>query len=96
MLPVLEEKCKALAEYKRRLNEQTHQALKVARGKTQQLARRCANNYWLKLCSRIQLAADAGNIRSVYQGIKEAIGPTLKKTAPMNSATRLAIKDKPS
>ena len=96
MLPLLEEKRRALAEYKRLPNEHTHQALKAARSKTQQMARRCANDYWLKLCSRIQLAADVGNIRGVYQGIKEATGPTQKKTAPLKSTTGEVIKDKPS
>ena len=34
--------------------------------KVQQTARRCANDYWLKLCHQIRSAADTGNIKEMY------------------------------
>ena len=48
------------------------QALRIGRSKAQQTARRCANNYWLQLSESIQQASDTGNIRGMYEGIKQA------------------------
>ena len=42
-----------------------------------------ANNYWLQLCQSIQTSSDTGNIRGMYDGIKKATGPTMKKTAQL-------------
>ena len=53
----------------------------------QQTARACANEYWTDLCNLIQQAADTGNIRGMYDGIKKAIGPRVLKTAPLKSAS---------
>ena len=41
--------------------------------------RQCANDYWLQLYSQIQIAVGTGNIKAMYDGIKQALGPTLKK-----------------
>lgn len=57
--------------------------LREARSEAQQMARRCANNYWLELSANIQAASDTGNIRGMYEGIKQANGPSIKKTAPL-------------
>ena len=40
----------------------------------------------------IQLAADTGNIRGVYDGIKKAIGPRHSKTAALKLATGETIR----
>ena len=57
-------------------------------------ARRCSNDYWLQLCSQIQLAADTGNINGMYDGTKQALGPIQKKSDPLKSATGVIIQDR--
>ncbi|RXN14061.1 RNA-directed DNA polymerase from mobile element jockey-like protein [Labeo rohita] len=91
MEPVTEAKRKAFLAYKAKLSPSTLQALRTARNKAQQTARHCANTYWLSLCSSIQAAADIGNARGMYEGIKKAIGPTPSKTAPLKSKTDTAL-----
>ncbi|KAL8621445.1 hypothetical protein ACOMHN_048245 [Nucella lapillus] len=54
----------------------------------------CANDYWLQLCSQIQIAADTGNIKAMYDGIKQALSPTQKKTTPLKSAKGEVIQDR--
>ena len=71
----------------------TFNNLRTARNNAQQAGRRCANDYWLNLCSNIQLAADVGNVRRMYEGIKEAVGPTATKTAPLKSKSGEVITD---
>ena len=94
MTPVIEAKRAALAEYKRSPSEKTLQALRTARSKVQQTARRCANEYWQELSDDIQTAAATGNIRGMYDGIKKALGPTQSKTAPLKSASGEVITDR--
>ena len=94
MMPVIEQKRNALAAYKACPSEQNRNLHQAARTKVQQCARRCANNYWLQLSSRIQTAADTGNIKGMYDGIKLALGPTQKKAAPLKSATGVIIQDR--
>ncbi|CAE1296799.1 unnamed protein product [Acanthosepion pharaonis] len=67
--------------------------LKAARSKAQQTARRCANDYWVNLCSRIQTAADSGNARGMYTSIKTATGSTPINTAPLRSKVGEVITD---
>ena len=76
MTPVIQAKRNALIAYKTNSSEQNLQVLGAASSKVQQRARRCADVYWLKLCSEIQTAADTGNIKVMYEGIKQALGPT--------------------
>ena len=83
MTPVIEAKRHHLAAYKALPNEQNLQALRTARNRVQQTARRCANEYWVQLSEDIQLAAITGNIRGMYDGIKKATGPSQCKTAPL-------------
>ena len=61
--------------------------------RNQQTARRCSNDYWLQLCSQIQIAVDTGNIKGKYDGIKQALGTIQKKSAPLKSATGVIIQD---
>ena len=88
--PVIEAKRNALTAYKTNPSEQNLQTVRAARSKVQQ----CANGYWLQLCSQIQIAADTDNIKAMYDGIKLALGPMQKKTAPLKSATGKAIQDR--
>ena len=96
LLPILEEKRQALLEKKKKTDEENTAALKEARSIAQTAARCCANSYYVDLSSRIQQAADVGNIRGMYQGINEATGPRQNKTAPLMTVTGELIKDKPS
>ena len=58
-------------------------ALRAARSRVQRAVRSCVNKYWTDICQDIQLAADTENIRGIYDGIKKAIGPAHRKTAPL-------------
>ena len=49
---------------------------------------------WLQLCNHIQVCADTGNLKGIYDGIKQAIGPTQSQTDPLKSATGDVIKAK--
>ena len=71
----------------------TSNALRAGRSKAQQNALRCANKYWQNLCAKIQLAADCGHAKGMYEGIKTATGPTGVKTAPLKSKTGEVITD---
>ena len=62
----------------------------VANSKT---AGRCSNNYWLQLCSQIQIAADTDNIKGMYDAIKQAFGPIQKKSL-LKSATGMIMQDR--
>ena len=68
MTPVIEAQRNALTAYK--ASDQNLKILRAARSKVQQRARQCANDYWLQLCSQIQIAADTGNIKAMCDGIK--------------------------
>ena len=70
LLPLVEEKRRAFSAYKNVPSERNLQALRTARSRVQQAARRCANDYWLQLCTSIQTAANVGNVRGMYEGIK--------------------------
>ena len=94
MQPLIEEKRAALRKNKKCPTRLTGNALKAARRKCQRKARQCANNYWLNLASQIQVAADTGNIRAMYEGIKKATGPNKRKTAPLKSKRGEVISDK--
>lgn len=61
------------------------QALKVARNKAQQTARRCSNDYWLHLSDIIQQASLNDNIRNVYVGIKQTTGKLTKKIGKLTT-----------
>ena len=68
--------------------------LRVARSQVQQNSRHCANDFWLQLCNHIKVCADTGNLKGMYDGIKQAIGPMQSRIASLKSATGDAIKDK--
>lgn len=93
MEPVVEAKRKARLAYTNNPCHATHDALRAARSKCQQTARRCANDYWTRLSKRIQLAADTGNTGSMYAGIKEATGPSATKCVPLKAKTGEPITD---
>ncbi|XP_068671124.1 uncharacterized protein [Montipora foliosa] len=93
MEPVINAKRSAMIEYKHEPSQRNPLALKAARSKAQQTARRCANDYWLQLSENIQQASDTGNIRCMYEGIKQATGKPVNKCAPLKSKTGEVITD---
>ena len=67
MEPVIEAKHTAFLKHKENPSTRNLEALREA----QQMAQRCTNNYWLELSSNIQAASDTGDIRGMYEGIKQ-------------------------
>lgn len=92
--PALDAKRTALLNYKREPSEKTLAALRKTRNDAQRIARRCANDYWLNLCQSIQLSADCGNIRAMYDGMKKAFGPSAIKITPLKSSSGDIITDR--
>ena len=80
--PLIEAKRDLLLEHQKNPSPETLAALRLARSHAKEECTRCANKFWLDLCSTIQVAADTGNIRAMFEGIKKAIGPTLTTCAP--------------
>ena len=94
MEPLIEAKRKAFLKYKKDPCTQTLSALKRARSDAQRAARQCANAYWQSLCERIQRSAQSGNMKGVYDGIREALGPSKKGVAPLKSLTGMPLTDR--
>ena len=94
MEPAIAAKRDALLAYKNDPCTKTLAALRTTRKDVQRIARRCANDYWLNLCQSIQLSADLGNIREMYEGMKRAFGPSTVKSAPLKSAEGQIINDR--
>ena len=93
MEPLIRVKRLALSKYKESASQSNLTRLRNARSKAQTKARQCANSYWLKLSDEIQQSSDSGNIGSMYEGIKRATGPAIKKTAPLKSKTGTTLTD---
>ena len=94
LVPVIDAKRVELIMYKSNPSQQNHRALKAARSRAQQTARCCANNYWLWLSSSIQMASWSGNIRVMYEGIKQGTGKPTKRSVLLKSKTGDVIKDR--
>ena len=92
--PAIDSKRKANLANKKKATRATFQDAKEARKTTRRLVRRAANFYWTDLAERIQYAAENGNIRALYEGIKEATGPTKKKSAPLKTKDGTTITNK--
>ncbi|XP_018015422.1 uncharacterized protein LOC108672290 [Hyalella azteca] len=72
--PALSSKRRAMLKYKSNPSQRNLQVSRAARKRAQQMARRCANNYWLQLSDSIQRASDSGNVRGKYEGSSEQLG----------------------
>ncbi|XP_018013086.1 uncharacterized protein LOC108670145 [Hyalella azteca] len=83
--PAISSKRRAMLKYKSDPSQRNLQVLRAARKRAQQIARRCANNYWLQLSDSIQRASDSGNVRGMYEGIKRATGRPVMRTALLRS-----------
>ena len=73
--PFIDDKRRALASYKSSPSERTFEMLRAARSKVQQISRRCASDILFQLCNRIQVCADTGNLKGMYDRIKQTKGP---------------------
>ena len=58
LLPLLEEKREALIAHNRSPSQTTRDKLKETKSKVQRESRKCANEYWNKLCADIQHARE--------------------------------------
>ena len=83
LLPLVEEKRSALIAYKNSPSIGNLENLRMSRSRMQTEARKCAQSYWLNICDEIQRAADMGDTRKMYQGIKRCIGPAKRAVAPL-------------
>jgi hypothetical protein len=93
LLPILAAKRKARLHYLQCANETSLAHLKLMRNNVQHATRVAMHKYWSDLCSRIEGHSASGNIRGVYEGLKEALGPTPKKSAPLRSSTGAVLTD---
>ncbi|XP_033124302.1 uncharacterized protein LOC117122714 [Anneissia japonica] len=66
-----------------KLQRRTRNDLMLTRSDVQRTVRACVNEYWEELSTTIQIDADTGNIRGMYEGIRKAFGLTVRKTAPI-------------
>merc|ERR1712035_66118 len=80
--PIIAEKKEALRAFKDLPSKMNLEKLRLARNKAKCAARRCANMHWQDLSKKIQNCSETGNIQGMYQGIKQAFGPTVDRTAP--------------
>ncbi|XP_061707843.1 uncharacterized protein LOC133518227 [Cydia pomonella] len=86
LLPLIDLKRQAFLSFRLNPCDATREELSKAKASLQCSSRFYANAYWTELCQGIQACADAGNIGGVYEGIKRALGPIQKKTAPLKEA----------
>ena len=84
--PLLEQKRTALIAHKRTPSDSTKDRLKAAKAEVQRTARKCANEYWTNLCTSIQVAADRGDTKSLFEQINKAIGPRATSSVPIKAA----------
>lgn len=94
MEPLTERKRQALVNWKQTPSQQNLESLRRSRKESQKTARKCANDYWLQLCSTIEQASTTGNIKAMYEGIRQATGPSVKKTVPLKTKSGEVITDK--
>ncbi|XP_045457359.1 uncharacterized protein LOC123667510 [Melitaea cinxia] len=91
--PLIDSKRQAALNYHFDPCDVTRAELCTAKSSLQRTCRQFANAYWMDLCRNIQDCADAGNFRGVYAGIRMAIGPVQKKTAPLKEIDGSIITD---
>ena len=93
LLPALEAKRKARAMVCAHDTRNTRLRLTTAKRDMQRLTRTALHRYWTNLKQRIQCCVDIAELHGMYQGIKEAISPTSKKTATVLSEDGRPISD---
>ncbi|XP_041976468.1 uncharacterized protein LOC121731180 [Aricia agestis] len=91
--PLLVSKRDAALKHRMNPSMDTKNILRAKKAALQRSARYFANLYWRKLGHTIQSCADRGDVGGVYDGIKWALGPMMKKTAPLKDANGDVIAD---
>lgn len=66
----------------------------MSRSTLQTEARKCAQSYWLNICNEIQRAADMGDSRKMYEGVKRCIGLVKRTVAPLKDLQGNILKGK--
>lgn len=94
LMPLLETKRRALMKLKASNTKDNEEAYKLARQRVSKEARKCANAYWTEIANQIQESCDRGDSKRMYEGIKLALGPSIKKSAPLRSSSGQVITDK--
>ena len=95
LLPLVEVKRAAYAKFQAVPTRANMAELRAATLQLQRRTSQCANEHWLLLCEKIQVAADFGNLRKMYAGIRTAVGPSRrKKVAPLKDLDGSLLTDK--
>ena len=71
LLPLIKIKRQAHVDYQHDPSSTSLKRLREARKTFRKTARKCANEFWLKTSAGIQAAADRGDTKSVYDGIRQ-------------------------
>ena len=93
LLPALKAKRTARAKACLHNTRSLKAKLRVAKADVQRVTRIALSRYWTGLSDRIQRCANSGDLHGMYKGIKEAIGPTPKKSSPLLSASGEILTD---
>lgn len=96
LLPLIDARKSARLEFMKNPSDRSKEKLRKAKSDLQRKARNCANEYWTNLCTKMQAAADTGNLRGLYDGLKAALGPRVNKVAAIKSADGIDLVDKAS
>lgn len=85
LLPALQTKRIARNKVRIRNTRSAKAEYRKAKNLVQRCTREALHHYWKQLSNRIQTCSDTGDLRGLYSGIKEAIGPIPKRSAPLLS-----------
>ena len=87
LLLFIKAKLQAYVEYQHDQSIMSLNRLREARKVFRRTPKNYANEFWLKTSASIKAAADRADTKSVYDGIRKAVGPTKKLISPLQSAT---------
>ncbi len=77
------------------INDSTIVHYRKARNNVKRLTRWAYEQYWQDLSEKVEWCASTGDIRGMYSSINEALGPTMKKTAPLRATDGTIVNDFP-
>ena len=95
LIPAVRAKHDAQVKISANRSVSTLEELRLAGRNVQHLTRAAIDVYWRNpnLCDHIEECALLGNVRGMYSGIKEALGPVPKKSAPLKTTTGEELTD---
>jgi len=93
LLPAVAAKRSARLKVTVRNSRSAHRELQAAKRTVQCLTRFAVSLCWENLSTRMQQCADCGDLRGLYSGIREAIGPIAKKVSPLLAADGALLVD---